>query len=68
MSATNRPPAEQRAQNRGTAAGLFALAVFTLVWVAGWQVVTGDVPISAVVWWLAAWGTLALLGYPRSTP
>lgn len=56
------------AHARGTASGLFFLAVTTLLWMGGWQIITGAVPTSAVVWWVAAWGFLALLGFPRSRP
>ena len=60
-------PSDQakRARTEGTAAGLFALSGASLGWVGGWDLVAGEVPTSAVVWWLVAWLVLALLGYPR---
>jgi membrane-bound metal-dependent hydrolase YbcI (DUF457 family) len=60
------PEQQRRERNRGFTAGLFALVLFTLLWVAAWEVFTDGIPTRAIVWWLAAWGVLALLGHPTS--
>jgi len=59
------PAAEQRAQNRGTSSGILAVSALSLLWVAGWEILAGGIPTPAVVWWLAGWGLLGLLGRPR---
>lgn len=55
----------QTAKTKGTAAGMVCTAGLTLLWIGGWQLLASEIPTSAIVWPLAGFLVLGVVGMPR---